>query len=273
VYVAFDTAAGSASKPNEDFVAASSSVAVVLDGVTAPPTLGGSCAHGTPWFVAQLGSHLLSSATTQPDKPLPEVVADAITRVAETHGSSCDLEDPGTPASSVAIVREGDQVLDYLVLFDSVIMLAGPSDLEVVSDRRVDAVAQHEDLATRAHPIGSHEHQARVHKLITAQRRWRNQPDGYWVAAANPAAAYEAVTGSWPRSLVSRAALLSDGVSCLVERYAAGDWRWLLTALQRQGPRHVISRVREAEHTDPAGLRWPRYKRSDDATAAVCLLS
>jgi hypothetical protein len=114
---------------------------------------------------------------------------------------------------------------------------------------------------------------SRVHKLITAQRRCRNQPGGYWVAAANPAAAYEAVTGSLPRSLVTRAALLSDGVSCLVERYAAGDWRWLLAILQRHGPRHVISRVREAEHTDPAGARWPRYKRSDDATAAFCLLS
>ena len=273
MYVAFDTAAGSASNPNEDFVAASSSVAVVLDGLTAPAALGTSCTHGTPWFVAQLGSHVLSSATTERDKPLQEIVADAITRVADTHGYTCDLEDPGTPACSVAIVREGDQGLDYFMLFDSVIVLDGPSDLKVVTDRRVDAVAQDEDLATRAHPIGSHEHQARVHKLITAQRRCRNQPGGYWVAAANPAAAYEAVTGSLPRSLVTRAALLSDGVSCLVERYAAGDWRWLLAILHRHGPRHVISRVREAEDTDPAGARWPRYKRSDDATAAFCLLS
>ena len=88
----------------------------------------------TPWFVARLGSELLSSATTEPDQPLQEVLAGAITRVADLHGHTCDLDDPGTPASSVTIVREGDQGLDYLVLFDSVIVLDGPSDLKVVTD-------------------------------------------------------------------------------------------------------------------------------------------
>ena len=44
----------------------------------------------------------------------------------------------------MTIVREGDQGLDYLVLFDSVIVLDGPSELKVVTDRRVDAFAQAE---------------------------------------------------------------------------------------------------------------------------------
>ena len=147
VYVTFETAAGSVSKPNEDFVAASPSVAIVLDGLSAPPALSTGCTHGTPWFVARLGSELLSSATTEPDQPLQEVLAGAIARVADLHGHTCDLDNPGTPASSVTIVREGDQGLDYLVLFDSVIVLDGPSELKVVTDRRVDAFAQAEESA------------------------------------------------------------------------------------------------------------------------------
>jgi hypothetical protein len=67
------------------------------------------------------------------------VVAGAITRVADAHSHTCDREDPESPASSVTIVREGDQGLDYLVLFDSVIVLDGPSDVKVMTDRRVDA--------------------------------------------------------------------------------------------------------------------------------------
>jgi hypothetical protein len=42
--------------------------------------------------------------------------------------------------------------------------------------------------------------------------------------------------------------------------------------LQHDGPTQVISRVREVEDADPTGARWPRYKHSDDATAAFCLL-
>jgi hypothetical protein len=110
-----------------------------------------------------------------------------------------------------------------------------------------------------------------VQELVAAQRRYRNQPDGYWVAGAKPMAAYQAVTGSWPRAQVRRAALLSDGISCLVELYAVMDWTELLDSLEQYGPIHLISRVREVESADPTGARWPRYKRSDDATAAFCL--
>jgi hypothetical protein len=223
--------------------------------------------------VARLGSELLSSATTEPDQPLQDVLAAAITSVADLHGHACDLDNSGTPAASVTIVREGDQGLDYLVLFDSVIVLDGPSDLKVVTDRRVDSFAQAEESAIREHPIGTPAHQARVAELVAAQRRHRNQPGGYWVAGARPAAAYEAVTGSLQRPLITRVALLSDGVSCLVERYGAGDWSWLLTVLQDEGPGRLIARARELEGSDPAGDRWPRYKASDDATAAICLPS
>jgi len=168
------------SRSNEDFVAASPSVAVVLDGLSAPPALGTGCIHSTPWFVTQLGTQLMSAATTAHEEPLQDLVASAIRRVADSHAHSCDLEHPGTPSSSLAILREQDQVVDHLVLFDSVIVADGPSGLTVVTDRRVDAFAQQEHLATRQHRIGSPEHQDRVQELVAAQRRYRT--------AINPAA-------------------------------------------------------------------------------------
>jgi hypothetical protein len=272
VDVSFASCPGSVSKPNEDFVAASPSVAIVLDGLSAPPALGTGCLHGTAWFVTHLGTQLMSAATTGRDEPLQDLVASTITRVADSHAHTCDLEHPGTPSSSLVILREHAGRVEYLLLFDSVIVVDGSPGLTVVTDRRVDAFAQEEHLATREHPIGSPAHQDRVQELVAAQRRHRNQPGGYWVAGAKPAAAYQAVTGSWPHDQVNRAALLTDGVSCLVELYAVVDWMELLTGLQQHGPAHVISRVREAEDADPAGARWPRYKRGDDATAAFCLL-
>jgi hypothetical protein len=272
VDVSFASYPGSVSWPNEDFVTASPTVAVVLDGLSAPPALGTGCLHGTPWFVTQLGTQVVSAATTTPDEPLQDLVANAIARLAKSHAHTCDLEHPGTPSSSLAVLREDAERVEYLLLFDSVIVLDGPSGPTVVTDRRVDAVAQKEHLATREHPIGSPAHQESVQELVAAQRRHRNRPDGYWVAGAKPAAAYQAVTGSRSHDQVSRAALLSDGVSCLVELYAVVDWTELLGSLQQYGPAYVISRVREVEDADPAGARWPRYKRSDDATAAFCLL-
>jgi hypothetical protein len=270
--VSFASCPGSVTRSNEDFVTASPSVAVVLDGLSAPPALGTGCLHGTPWFVTQLGTQLLGSATSTRNESLRDLVAGVIAGVADSHAHTCDLEHPGTPSSSLAVLREQDGSVEYLLLFDSVIVLDGPSGLSVVSDRRVDAFAVEENLATRRYPIGSPTHQHLVQELVAAQRRHRNQPDGYWVAGAKPEAAYQAVTGSRPHDRVSRAALLSDGVSCLVEVHSVMDWTELLDLLQQHGLRHAISRVREVEDTDPTGDRWPRYKRSDDATVAFCLL-
>jgi hypothetical protein len=272
VEVSFASWPGSLSKPNEDFVTANPSVAVVLDGLSAPPALGTGCLHGTPWFVVQLGTQVLSAATSARDESLQDLVASAISRVADSHAHTCDLEHPGTPSSSLAVLQEQDQRVDYLLLFDSVIVVDGPSGLTVVTDRRVDAFARQEDLATQEHPIGSPAHQLCVQELVAAQRRHRNQPNGYWVAGAKPAAAYQAVTGSQPQDQVGRAALLTDGVSSLVDLYAVADWPELLDSMQQHGPANIISRVREVEGADPTGSRWPRYKRSDDATAAFCLL-
>lgn len=81
VEVSFASRPGSTNRPNEDFVAASPSVAVVLDGLSAPPALGTGCVHGTPWFVAHLGTQVVRAATTAHDEPLTELVAGAITRV------------------------------------------------------------------------------------------------------------------------------------------------------------------------------------------------
>jgi hypothetical protein len=50
------------------------------------------------------------------------------------------------------------------------------------------------------------------------------------------------------------------------------DWRGLLDLLTGRGPDELIRRVRAAESADRAGHSQPRYKRHDDATAALCLL-
>lgn len=266
----FVTSAGSALKPSEDFLAVNPRVALVLDGLSSPPELGSGCRHGTPWFVAQLSGFLLREATSRPDTSLADCTGQAIADVAALHRDTCDLTHLGTPSCSVAIVRDGPDRVDYLSIFDSVILLDGPGGLLAISDLRVDGYAQQEHQETLRHRIGTPEHQQAVSRLVAAQRPHRNVPTGYWVAGAIPEAAHHAVTGSVPRSGVSRVAILSDGASCLAEDYRQTDWTGLLDQLETDGPEAVIAAVRRAEATDPLGERWPRYKASDDSTAVFC---
>ncbi|MFJ2766867.1 hypothetical protein [Streptomyces sp. NPDC087300] len=266
----FLSTAGSVLKPNEDYLAVNPHVALVVDGLSSPPELGSGCVHGTPWYVARLSTYLLHAATSRPHHPLADCAAEAISRVAGLHRDTCDLAHPGTPSSSIALLREGPDTVDHLSLFDSVLLVDGPAGLNVISDHRADDFAQEEHKATLAHRIGTEEHRLAVSALVAAQRPHRNVAGGYWVAGSAPEAADHALTGSLPRAEVTRAAVMSDGASCLVEDYGVTGWGEMLDLLGEKGTGELVSRVRAAEAGDPEGTRWPRYKAGDDCSVIYC---
>ncbi|MFF0629819.1 hypothetical protein [Streptomyces sp. NPDC004296] len=253
---------------NEDTVLVSPSGIVVLDGLSAPNDLPLGCVHGTPWFVRQLGAHLINLIGDN-TVPLREALRTAIDMVNGLHRGTCALDQEAVPASTVVMIREREDALDYLVLSDNVLVLDfGDKGIKTVTDKRVEEVAGQEMQAALQGPTGTPDHAARVSKLISVQRQLRNRPGGYWVAATDPAAADEAITGTVDIAKVEQAALLTDGASRLVDSFDALTWAQLLDLLRTEGPAALIARTRETELADPVGERWPRFKCSDDATAA-----
>jgi hypothetical protein len=74
--------------------------------------------------------------------------------------------------------------------------------LQVISDERVNQLTGKEREAANRVPTGSALKLRRRAQLTRALRRARNRPGGYWVAAADPEAARQAVTDTVPgRSL------------------------------------------------------------------------
>lgn len=265
--VCFDTQGGGTANPNEDWVAGSPTLAIVLDGLSTAG-LSTGCRHGVPWYVANLGGHLLASLADL-DRPLTEGLADALERVAAIH-PECDLSDPGTPSATVAILRHKHGVLEHLVLADSPIVLDGPEGYTVISDLRVDDVLPELRAEVESHQTHTPGHREALQRLVLAQRQVRNTPEGYWVAASRPEAAQHAFTGKTPLRGIRSAAVMSDGVSRLVTEYGMATWADVFATLQTGGPRELIETVRKIEATDPTGIRWPRYKSGDDATVAYC---
>jgi protein phosphatase 2C-like protein len=255
VRVSFATDGGSG-ESNEDTVAVGGDVVVVLDGVSRWYTDESGCRHGTVWYVRRLAERVLEH--TVPGVSLASAVGEAIRDVADLHRDTCDLTHPWSPAATVAVLRESEEIVDYLILADCVVVVETTTGTAALTDTRL------AELLRRArHPDASPE--LRQH-LKDGLHRLRNHPDGYWVASADPAAAANAVTGSIARDEIRRVALLTDGASCLVDDYSQASWEELL----RLGPEALIAEVRRYEKSDPDRLRWPRGKVHDDATAAFC---
>jgi hypothetical protein len=258
---------------NEDFIAATASVVVAIDGASVPAGLGTGCGHGTAWFARHLGVQLLTLLSTEVDRSPADSLAQAITEVAALHADTCDLSHPGSPSATVAILREQPEAVDYLVLGDTTILLEEPTGIRVVTDDRLENVAAVQHGAMHQHATGSADHDRSFAELVTEQRRHRNHPDGFWVASTDPVAAQHALADTVARDGLRRAAVLSDGATRLVDRFGLLDWPGFLGILAEQGPGAIIEQVRAAEGSDPDGQRWPRGKRHDDASAAYCHLS
>jgi hypothetical protein len=235
---------------NEDYVAAGPDWAVVLDGATAPAGVDSGCVHDVAWLVHRLAAALsagLAGSTGEAGESLGDVLAAAIKQVCAAHADTCDLANPDSPSSTVALARWGRGRLECLVLADSPIAVhLRDGSIAVVEDDRI--------MGLPGGPPYTLE-------LVRAQR---NRPGGFWVASTSQAAAYEAVTATFPESGIDTMALLTDGVTRLVERHGH-TWRDLIGELRTGGPDHVIGLVRAAERAAPAAYG----KVHDDATALV----
>lgn len=234
---------------NEDLVLSGPDFVVVLDGATAGKGLDSGCRHTVAWLVQQLGRQLALPLLSGSTAPLADLLADTIAAVKAEHTGTCDLTNPDSPSSTVAMIRVGADSVDHLVLADSPIVMRSPAGrVSVHSDDRIDLLPEY---------------------TFEAVRRLRNQPGGFWVASTEPKAAYEAVTGTTDRAEIELVAVLSDGASRYVERYGH-SWDDLLDVLTADGPRALVDRVwayDEAAHPDSF-----RGKRYDDATAVLAYL-
>jgi hypothetical protein len=247
---------------NEDWVAAAPGLIVVIDGTTVRTKTG--CKHGAAWYATQLGSALSTLASNR-DMSLPTALRAAIQYTADQH-RECDLTHPGTPSAAVAALRSSGGDLEYLVLGDITVVLDSEDRLEVVVDDRVRATVRSERDTVDRHLIGSPEKQSALLRMKNAELAVRNQPGGYWVAAADASGVTQALTGKVALNGLRRIAVLSDGAARIVVLYGLVDWAGLLDVLDETGPDDVVRRVRAIEAADPEGRRWPRNKRSDDAT-------
>lgn len=271
--VSCHTRAGDPAGANEDRVFVAPGLVVVLDGATA--RTGTGCTHGVAWYADRLGTALITSVADR-TRALPDALATAIGAVSREHRGTCDLRHPGTPSAAVAVVRVDGDRAGYLVLGDvSVVLETGdpPGGVRVVVDRRVDGTARAERDEVARHRPGTPLRQAALVRMKRAELAARNRPGGYWIAAADPAAAQHALVGGCPLAEAApdpplrRAAVLTDGAARLVDPFGLVDWYGLLDLLDAAGPSGLVSRVRAAEAGDAGCRRWPRNKCHDDATA------
>lgn len=253
-----------AARPTEDRIVVLDNAVILLDGATALEPR----ARTAAWYAEHLGAELAAHLHQNPTADLRALLAKAITTLARTHHLT-----PGTaPSSTVAITRWTAERIDALVLADSPVVAFTATRPDVLADDRIAALPRRPGGYRARLTNGNGFDPDHVASLRVAGARFgrlRNVPGGFWVAEADPAAAHQARTRSWPRADVRAVLMATDGVSCGIDDYHLFTWPQALDLATTHGPQAVLDQVRAAEQEDPSGRRWPRPKRHDDQALAL----
>jgi protein phosphatase 2C-like protein len=265
----FFTGATNSSGKNEDWMACSSDLVVVLDGATVRTKSG--CKHDPSWYTRKLGAAIIGHGASR-SRSLSDILAEAIEDVATLHIGTCDLTDPAAPSAATAIVRVEEDAIRYLTLGDVTVVADLGDEVAAITDNRVSETAMAERREADRHLIGTPEKAEAMIRMKTVELAAKNREGGYWIAGSDPGAVKHAIIGQWSTKSVRRIAVLTDGAARYFTMFRPDlSWAAMLEILEHNGPGKLIEEVRIMEHNDSEGRRFPRNKKSDDATVVFAV--
>jgi len=244
-----------------DRIVVTGSAVVVLDGASAFEPAGVPPGE----YASSLGASIAAALNDRPDAPLASVLAEAIAATASVLGLDDDAD---CPSSTVAMARLAGGALDLLALGDAYVFYGTGPGTGTLTDGRLAGLRlpQQRLYRERLAAGGGYgdAHRELLRALQRGQRLRRNRPGGYWIAAADPAAASHALVLTLPATADTWAVLATDGVVDTARHLGLDDW----PALARSGPADLARLLRHCQdweqHADPEGQQLPRSKRHDD---------
>ncbi len=182
------------------------------------------------------------------------------------------------PSAAGIVLRVGDGHLQARSLGDCTLLALGDEaahDLlrgdgpREADDALRDAVARMQESGQAPANTSPHAIRSELKPRLRAERDRLNAPDGYPIFSLEMPEFGRIARVSTRARHGDRFLLATDGFMRLVDVYGIYDLRTLREALCSDGLARLAYRLRRAEGDDPDGVRWPRVKMRDDATAVV----
>jgi hypothetical protein len=270
--------AGDPGKANEDFLAQSASAALVMDGAT---PLGDGLMPGpsdAAW-IAQFGARRLMAHLTE-EKSARKALRDAL---ADTQKSFEALrrhppeEKWQTPCASMILAVPGEGEMEFLWYGDcAALVKQGDGPVTVVGETFDKRAAE----AERARALAKEKNLSPASGLsrpefIGTLRNSRNRINRgtYWLFSPDARAAAHVSRRAIKAVSGTVLLLATDGFLALASDYGAYSADGLMAAALSKGLAGLGEELRAIEAGDVGGDKFPRFKKSDDATAVLLKIS
>lgn len=267
---------GSVERENDDAMGATGSLAFVLDGVTSLSDLPLLPGRSDAAWVARVARDLLLKAQDAASSDLRGLVREVATDIKhafETQSSRPPVARHELPWTTLSLIGVEPGRLLTCYVGDSRILVETGDDRIHSIGRTPSRGAYEAQLAAKmlsaGKGIGVDALRQTVAEELRLERERVNTPEGYWLLGADPAVSDHLFMASMVLDGPAIALLATDGFYALVEDYHAFDDRELLATAQTIGLEALGGQLRRIEDADPWGKRFPRMKKSDDATALL----
>lgn len=267
---------------NDDRIGWNETAAFVIDGATglgdpviAPP------ASDAAWIAEWARARLTAELT--PDRSLRDVVR-GLSSAARDHflalgGSTLErYRHPGASFQSLRLTRDG---LETAGLGDCTLFLRDAAGtltrFSGLSGGRSGEQSNARKALARLGGFdanGDGYRDAETLAALRASRARHNTEGGVWTLGIHPEVADHIRIEMLDLKLPAIGLLCSDGFADSVDNYQLHTAAGLIARAERDGLRPLLAEIRRVEReTDHNGLQFPRYKRSDDASAILMKLS
>lgn len=262
---------------NEDFAFATQRYGIVVDGASGlagDPVFPRDHPTNAQWLSHAVGERACAAldAGATGREALELAVRAARAELEEAIGGPVGAMDPlAVPSATVALAVVGRHEVELLGLGDSPLLALGrDGSLLVSTDEALEALdaravaLMSERAAGRALP--GVERRRLVDDVVRANRLLKNAPGGYWTLDPTGAGLAHLRRHVVPREELVAVAGMSDGLWRAFNLFALADASRELASLDERRARRLLARLRELESADPDLVRFPRLKRSDDAS-------
>src|SRR4051812_17487 len=269
---------GDAAKPNEDGFGHAAQAALVLDGAT---PLGDGVMPGpsdAAW-IAQFGARRVLAHLREGEgarKALRGALGDA-QKSFEGLRRHPPEEMWQTPCASMMLAVAGDSAVEFLSFGDCAALVQPEGEPVTVVGENFDKRAAE---ARRAQQIGKEKNLSPASSLnrpefITTLRAARNRINSgsSWLFSPDIKVASHAARRLVKVAPGTRLLLASDGFLALASDYGAYGADSLMQAATEKGLKALGEELRAIEAGDAGGDKFPRFKKSDDATALLLRLA
>lgn len=267
---------GSSFNTNEDTCGGLYNVFWVFDGATPiSKNLHFDTQSDATWYVKNFEKELIKVILQSKASSLRELLKESVFQlknsVEKNYPFFSSLSKTEIPSAAIALVLVNDQIFEYFILGDcSIAHYNEHKEVEIITDNRVRSFSEKSlNVYIELKAKGYSEVQSKelLHRTLLENRKRLNNKDGYPIMTIDGEALNYGIHGLRKINKGDRILIFSDGYERIFNLFNLYDIKTIFE--NKMALPNSIKQLREIENDDKNKCRYPRIKKSDDASAVL----